>query len=365
MLQIYTLEPGSHLWSPPSLDCIQGSLYGLALGDALGGPHEPYQSKYTYTGIIEHPIKRHTQWQGTKISAIGQVTDDTEMTITLAKVLISNNGYNRDAAIFAYETWASQPRTMLGYTTGALFSGITTKVPSKGVKTYETRYKKALAGNLKKLPRKNLVDVQSNGSLMRCSPFIVIPGYESITVDTNLTNPNPINLDVNYLYVSSLQQLSLISNTVDSISKVQELYNWLQASAQTSSVRQLFLDIEQNIPRDITGKDKGWVLHAFWCCLFSLRMLISGSSFKNILDTIILMGGDTDTNGAIVGAMIGSYFGYETMVSDPTTEYNIKKIKSITSDVTATGDWPRDSAYTADNLDNIAQGLYNLGLSFI
>ena len=346
------LGPRVHIWRAPSLDKIRGMLYGLALGDALGGPHEVYRSPYVYTGRIEHPIERNLQWQGKKISAIGQVTDDTEMTITLAWSLINNNGYNRDQTILGYETWASQPKTMLGHTTRALFTGV------KTVNGYEKRYQKALKGKLKNIPRSTLTEVQSNGSLMRCSPFIVMPNYDAITIDTNLTNPNSINLDVNYLYIATLQQLAHINNDLN---QVDQLYQWLQSSAQTAEVQQLFIDMANGVTRDVSGKDQGWVLHAFWCCLLSLRLIVAGYDFKQILDTIILMGGDTDTNGAIAGALLGSYFGYDQLSSNDVTANNIEIMKSVTSEVTANGGWPRAEQYTVSNLDQIAQGLYDLG----
>lgn len=72
-------------------DRVAGMLMGVALGDALGAPHEFKNSLSLnkYTGILEHASKITSRWQGVRSMVVGQVTDDTEMTLTLAQSIHS------------------------------------------------------------------------------------------------------------------------------------------------------------------------------------------------------------------------------------------------------------------------------------
>ena len=52
----------------------------------------------------------------------------------------------------------------------------------------------------------------------------------------------------------------------------------------------------------------GYLKHGFVAALFFLQMVPTWSYHKCIEKTMMLAG-DTDTNGAIVGGMIGAYYG--------------------------------------------------------
>ena len=54
------------------------------------------------------------------------------------------------------------------------------------------------------------------------------------------------------------------------------------------------------------------------------RDLIEEKKQSDIINWVILQGGDTDTNGAIAGALLGTYYGEARMKEDPTTNNNIQ-----------------------------------------
>ena len=90
-------------------DKIKGMFVGCAIGDALGSPHEYRYSKNQYTGKLDYRIERNSQFQGKKIGIIGEITDDTEMTIAIIESLIKNkNTYVKKDIIETYCKFANQ-----------------------------------------------------------------------------------------------------------------------------------------------------------------------------------------------------------------------------------------------------------------
>ena len=81
-----------------------GIIIGHALGDSLGAPVEFYPYAH-YTGLLDSPIVRYTRAYGKQVSAIGQVSDDTEMALVLLDTI--NNGYTKEKAIINYMLWAN------------------------------------------------------------------------------------------------------------------------------------------------------------------------------------------------------------------------------------------------------------------
>src|SRR5437868_1005143 len=170
-----------------SIDCIRGMLMGGAVGDALGAPHEfMSQRSVPYTGLLTERTQVRTRWQGTFTLALGQITDDTEMTLILARSLVQKQGYNREAVLKEYMRWANEMK-LLGRNTRELFKGV------KTIKGYEARYKKQFS-----TPQSEWT--QSNGALMRGSPLALLFDNQPVLTDTALTNPHPVTLDINLVY---------------------------------------------------------------------------------------------------------------------------------------------------------------------
>jgi ADP-ribosyl-[dinitrogen reductase] hydrolase len=57
---------------------------------------------------------------------------------------------------------------------------------------------------------------------------------------------------------------------------------------------------------------------------YSVHFLIAGKSFKESLEWVISQKGDTDTNGCIMGGLVGAYYG----VKELKMESQIEKIRS-------------------------------------
>ena len=347
-------------------DKIEGMLLGVALGDALGVPFEFRFSLplSEYDGTLKYKGKINSQWQGVRYMVVGQVSDDTEMTLALANSLIQNNehpDYNREKVILAYESWANSGNIGMGTNTRSLLKGVTT------IKGFENRYKRGMNGTLKGMKYDNLTLVQSNGSLMRCTPLALIPEKDdflkALKEDVYLTNPNNVNYECGLVYLTAIRHLlkfdtkGLIAEGIDTLhNTLKELWTHLSSLPKEESILKVFNSIMTNEEVDVSGRDKGWVVHGFYCAMWSLHRLIQDPTllYQDLVNDVILKGGDTDTNGAIAGGLIGSYWGYE-MMTDPENEdrtaFNKEVLLNADPD---SGDFPRQYIYHPNTINKLS-----------
>ncbi len=316
-----------------SLDKIRGMLIGGAIGDAIGAPHE--HGTLPYTGILTDKVTYHSRFHGWRTYALGQLTDDTEMTLTVARCLVSQGGFNRDAMVMAYLKWVDSGVTTIGKNTRDLFKGVTT------LRGYENRYADILKAPLDQWS-------QSNGSLMRSSPFALIWDNDVTLTDCKITNPHPVNQDTNLVYITALR-LALLGYPQEKI------FTTLQAMPQTPEVASVIQEVLSQTPRDIS-KQKGWCLHALYCALWCLRYF---NTLEESFDWVIGThpGSDTDTNASIAGCLIGAMRGYEALLQEPKTRVNLQTVRTCDS---RSGDIHRPVEYSLADFDTLTQSLYDL-----
>jgi ADP-ribosylglycohydrolase len=277
-------------------DLIKGMFAGFSLGDALGAPHEFACNKSNvYTGKLELQAFRYNRFTNTTTYFdIGTITDDTEMTIALWRT-IEDSEYSKEKALLSYLKWANSKCPHLGKNTRALFTGV------KTVRGYNNRYQKMLQGEIS----------QSNGSLMRCSPLALVNDWEKACIeDCDLSNPNPINRGCSLIYLSWLTAL-LAGKEPD------QDYSELDIDPEAlDTITEVFRETN----RKVSGKTKGWVLHAIWCANLALSWT---GSFTTLMENIITKGGDTDTNAAIAGAVYGARVGFNELMEEQRENWGV------------------------------------------
>ena len=303
-------------------DRIQGLFLGHALGDAMGAPYEfVYNKKQEITDLITLQQRHRSQWQGTRMSALGQVTDDTEMSLALYSCLLEHNRYNKNEVILSYLKWCNHSNTFLGKNTRALMKGV------KTVRGYTSRFQK-----------QDLSNMESNGCLMRAAPLVLLSQQssfqEDVYTDVNLTNPNETCRECVWLYVQILRDLL---NDVDPIL----IFEKYQNQVQTESVQIAFKDALEGNNRNLNGKDKGWVVHSFYCALYVLVNL-KGNTYHELMMELLSWSGDTDTNMAIAGAFVGAFYGLKRLKDHEITGKNLEII--LTCDPN-NGAFPRNAVY--------------------
>lgn len=285
-----------------TLDRIRGMFMGVFLSDSLGVPHEfKCNSNTPYTGILEHKGFMVSRFQGRKEFPIGAVSDDSELTITLLRCIITNKGYDKDQVILSYLKWANSGSWMMGKNTRALMKGVTT------IKGYKTRIDKVLA-----LPMSERS--QSNGALMRCSPLALLFDNNIVIEDVSITNPNLVCFDTELIYITALR---LALQGIDG----QEIFRQISPLAQTNEVKQIIAQVQNREQRDIS-ENKGWCLHGLWCALI---VITSDMNYSDAMRFIIThKGSDTDTNACIAGALLGAKLGFDNLNKEPDTARNIQ-----------------------------------------
>lgn len=296
-------------------DKSNGMFLGVVYGDAMGAPCEfNVRRARSFDGVIatDWYFDKRSQYGYKTRHEVGQVTDDTEMTIACLQALVT--GYTKEGAIRQYHKFVNSGTHSLGHNTRALFHGY--KTPSLFWKRFETQF---VTGDA-------IESAQSNGHLMRVAPFALIDDAnirrDASRLDTMLSNPSTVARHVTDVFVDLLYeclkeedpkkaQAIVVQRTTDEL--------------QVDDVGKCFSDaLDPNFPRDVECQ-RGWNLHslsiALWAGIHALSM------HDGIVD-VIRRGGDTDTNASIAGALLGAIFGEKHSMADDRLASNYEIISA-------------------------------------
>jgi ADP-ribosyl-[dinitrogen reductase] hydrolase len=314
------------------LNRIKGMVIGGAVGDSLGSRYEfRYQINQCYNGLIDTNTTILRRFQGALLLELGQVTDDTEMALTLGRCMIKEGGYYKDRVIIQYLEWANSGMSMMGRNTRALLKGVTT------LAGYHGRHKKTFQGTQDGW-------TQSNGSLMRCYPLALLSDQTKWTEDCQITNPHQNNIDAQSIY------LYVLHWTLKGYSKEQLATAILEYTREP--VRSTILSAYNKVPQNL-AQNKGWVLNALYAALYCFFHF---DSFQEAMQWIIdeNRGSDTDTNAAIAGSLLGARLGFDALQQETNTAKNISVVLAYTG---KQGDLPRPPKYTLFDFESYCQAL--------
>lgn len=279
------------------LSRAQGCLLGQLAGDALGGlvefkPRDWISSRYP-NGVRE--LVDGGAWK----NLAGQPTDDSELALMLARTLVHLGRYDVGAMLDSYVHWFSSQPFDVGGTTGQAL----------GTALGSARRGDTAAERLRQVQQHANQASEANGSLMRISPLGIFgvgrpdQAAEWAREDSRLTHPNPVCRDACAVFV-----YAIASAIGDGLGPRECHEAALRAADQLNvqiSVRQALEDSRQNPPKDYITH-MGWVLIALQNAFYQL--LHAPTLEEGVIDTVS-RGGDTDTNGAIAGALLGAVHG--------------------------------------------------------
>lgn len=273
--------------------------------DAVGARLEFRKQRFT-----EEEAINAMHFIGEKTTGIpeGQFTDDSEMEISLLQGLI--NG--KSLKYFPIEEIAEE--YIKWYKSKPFDIGNTTRMA-----LFNSNNADDMANNAFKYNKNS----QSNGSLMRCLPlavFCINRPIETIlevtSIDASLTH-----------YSDTVQLITGIYCCV--ISKI--LFKRINSPHEDIDIKNLIemiydIIIKQDIPdprlllwisealelTDLSSYDcvrnEGHVKHAFILFIYFLSN-IDKFTYEQAIIEVFKCGGDTDTNGKIVGNLFGAYYG--------------------------------------------------------
>jgi ADP-ribosyl-[dinitrogen reductase] hydrolase len=308
------------------MDRVLGMVYGAVYGDVLGTPHEFRKDQIHPEELIMCPLRRFNRYTKQYSSTVaGQYSDDTEMAITLLRYLIKNGwtNYRPHEVVLEYQKWANSGTKFIGRNTRELLKGVTT------VKGYQTRFNKKFA-----TPELS-EQAQSNGALMRAYPFALVGLKKDIdlaismaTLDCRLTNPSSVAVETECRYLRSLMR-----------------------ALKGDSIDQIIGDYAFNSPPPNVRQNKGLCTHGLYCSYWSLKNF---KSYQDAIKQVILLGGDTDTNASIAGALLGAYYGFKKMCENPEFTEHLGVIMSRRIDQ---GDYQRPPEWGPAVIDQLLVGV--------
>ncbi|MDX2012109.1 MAG: ADP-ribosylglycohydrolase family protein [Myxococcaceae bacterium] len=278
------------------LSRARGALWGQAVGDALGTTVE-FQRAEEIASRFPNGV-REVVGGGPFDVAPGQVTDDTELALCLARSLAERGRFDEDDVARRYIAWCVANPPDVGGTTRRAFGRV---VPA-GEPIARTVRARALT------------DSQANGALMRASPLGLF-GWklepdallELTAADTTLSHPHPVCIAASQVFTFA------ISHALRTGASGPEVFDATLAFARlTPSCGEAVptLELARNaLPADAFHQ-MGWVRHALQAAFCELRR---GDALEAALVRVIGLGGDTDTNGCIAGALLGAVHGVEAI----------------------------------------------------
>ena len=245
------------------VDKMAGALVGFAVGDALGATVEfmtPEEIK------AEYGVHRDIIGGGWLELEPGAVTDDTEMMLCVARSLVECGGYNARDMVGRVVEWYNTDPVDMGHT---VRSGL-----HRYIRTRE-------------LDRPASENQAGNGALMRILPFAFLScdTYDML-YHAHLTHNNKESDDACIQYLRMVQRV---------------LHDWTKAGILDHATED---DLAYN------GKSGGYVVDTMNTVLHCFS---TTDTFEGALVKCVNLGGDADTNAAILGGLAGAYYGYKAI----------------------------------------------------
>jgi ADP-ribosyl-[dinitrogen reductase] hydrolase len=265
-------------------DCLRdvrrrarAALLGLAVGDALGATVEfmlPAEIREA------HGVHREITGGGWLRLAPGHVTDDTEMSLCIARAVAREGGWSLPAIADELGAWLRSQPTDVGNTC------------RRGIRRY--LHDRSLEGP----PSEGDA---GNGAAMRMAPVALATLADGSLLErraveqAHLTHNHPLS-DASCVLVGRLIQLACLGRDRSQLLRAAEA-----AGERFPALR--YAAHPDLAPTAYVADTMRTVLRAFF----------DAPSFEECLVATVNRGGDADTTGAIAGAIAGAYFGPEAI----------------------------------------------------
>ena len=307
-----------------AIDRARGALLGLAVGDALG-------TTYEFERIEQPPYPALATGPATDVVgagpfelAPGQVTDDTQLAVCLAKSLAGSGGFDATDAAARYVAWSAHAFDIGAQTLAAIARLRQGDPPSSAALDVWRQHGRRPAGN---------------GSLMRTAPIAVaLRGaadhalIDAAIADSLITHADPrcalacaaFDAAIAAAIAEPLDGRALVAVARRALGRGAARLGaaWAGGEAQAIQDREhlargaaeLAGDLDAALQRDpgVYGEElhlhrtAGFVRVAFRIAFWHA---VHTPSWRDALVDVASRGGDADTNAAIAGALLGARDG--------------------------------------------------------
>ncbi|KAL8829197.1 MAG: hypothetical protein Q9191_002148 [Dirinaria sp. TL-2023a] len=296
--------------TPTSLPArIRGSIFGVAVTDALGGPVE-FSKRGSFPPVTDFKYNSNFDL------APGTWTDDTSLTLCLAQSLVDTGGvFNAEDQIKKYIRWYDQ-----GYMSanGECFDiGNATRIALETWKEHLEnpgglmRGQAAIDASLKH-------KVQcGNGSLMRVSPIALVyhqdtaVAVENAVLASQLTHPYVTNSEACKVY-TQLLVLTLSGASKEVLASTLGSYGFEDLDLRHCFAKYEDLTSFTQVP-ETEIHSSGYVVHSLEASLWAF---FTTNTFREGALKVVNLGDDADTVGAIYGGLAGAFYGAESIPSE-------------------------------------------------
>lgn len=269
-------------------DRYLGCLVGLACGDALGGPVE-FISREQLDHRYPDGLRTFIGGGWLELEP-GEITDDTQMALDVARSLCAYPDGNMDDLSGRFLAWRNAHPKDIGNTTRDALDRLAAGAAwdECGEQTHLDRGPRSSAGN---------------GAIMRCAPvalrFRAQPDrLRTVSIDVaRITHANPL---CTWSSVAIDQAIAALLNGEPVRSAIERA----SADIENEDVRATLQFATSAAREDIRAG--GYVLDTLGAAVWSL---LQTTSFENAVVTAVGLGEDTDTTGAVTGAMAGAHYG--------------------------------------------------------
>ena len=268
----------------------RGALLGLACGNLLGLPVESWEREDIFNdypeGVVDiDPQERHRR-----------MDDDLAQAVELGESLLTGGDYIGDFARRLVR-WRRENGRGIGSTTWAVIDLLERgqPPPEAGRIIYEERGQ-----------------IAPNGGLMRCAP-VALARYlepERLVRDSAatcaVTHYAPfcqwsciiVNVAIGMLLRGSVPTVAALAEAALADGTPEEVEDWMMWVGEYRGVETL-----EDEP----------IGHTLRCMQAGLWGLATQLGFEDALVKVVNAGGDTDTNGAVAGAVLGARYGVDAI----------------------------------------------------
>lgn len=310
-------------------DKVYGCLCGLVIGDCMGMPTEfmtpeDIRNCYGYVESLVEPGKNHIHNDMSR----GMITDDSEVTIEIIKEIVRNKKIDMIGTVNALKNWAIEKdifnKSYLGPNSAKAIKKLLEGADPAETGKYSTTIGAAMratpaglfnAGNIEKaINDAEILSIPTHGT------SIAISGAACIAAAIAAALSDDISIDsiIKAASYGACEGEKRGINIPD---------------ASVSKRLELALKITEN---EVSLKKSAEILYQYIGCNMETNELVpviitlfykSNGNMMDAIKTAVNMGGDTDTIGALAGALCGAFTGTKFMDKEILKE--IEKINQI------------------------------------